>query len=378
MRDRRGAIWFGSFYTGISYFHPHEALFRVVPIEGEDTTWTIVADVTLDRRGDVWAGTSDKGLYFYDRTRRRGRFFNMGNSGIPSNNVKSIRYDAERDQLWLGMFMGGVCVYDIPSGRFERLKITDQGGGLENIEIVHSLSREGDAIYAGTYAGVYRIDMRTRRAERILNQPRVFNVLSGGDGWLYVVTGQVNFRVYRRDEAGVYQLYFNRVVQQDMVTSLFRDDRGRAMGRDDPRRGAAVRPRPEGVRGLRPGGLRHCERLRERHFADSLGADGLRDQRGMSLVDADSLRSENFNIRNGFPLLSLENGCLWRGEGDEMLAGGVDGIVSFTGQELIRAGRAPQPLLCVACGERASRAGRRPDRYSGRGDALHEVDFAGA
>lgn len=228
MRDRRGAIWFGSFYTGISYFHPHEALFRVVPIEGGDTTWTIVADVTLDRRGDVWAGTSDKGLYFYDRTRRRGRFFNMGNSGIPSNNVKSIRYDAGRDQLWLGMFMGGVCVYDIPSGRFERLKIADQGGGSENIEIVHSLSREGDAIYAGTYAGVYRIDMRTRRAERILNQQRVFNVLSGGDGWLYVVTGQVNFRVYRRDEAGVYQLYFNRVVQQDMVTSLFRDDRGRA------------------------------------------------------------------------------------------------------------------------------------------------------
>ena len=43
-----------------------------------------------------------------------------------------------------------------------------------------------------------------------------------------MVTGQVNFRVYRRDEAGVYQLYFNRVVQQDMVTSLFRDDRGRA------------------------------------------------------------------------------------------------------------------------------------------------------
>lgn len=54
---------------------------------------------------------------------------------------------------------------------------------------------------------------------------------------------------------------------------------------------------------------------------------------GMSLVDADSLRSENFNIRNGFPLLSLENGCLWRGEGDEMLAGGVDGIVSFIGAE---------------------------------------------
>lgn len=45
----------------------------------------------------------------------------------------------------------------------------------------------------------------------------------------HVVTGQVNFRVYRRDEGGrLPELYFNRVVQQDMVTSLFRDDRGRA------------------------------------------------------------------------------------------------------------------------------------------------------
>ena len=360
MRDRRGAIWFGSFYTGISYFHPHEALFRVVPIEGGDTTWTIVADVTLDRRGDVWAGTSDKGLYFYDRTRRRGRFFNMGNSGIPSNNVKSIRYDAGRDQLWLGMFMGGVCVYDIPSGRFERLKIADQGGGSENIEIVHSLSREGDAIYAGTYAGVYRIDMRTRRAERILNQQRVFNVLSGGDGWLYVVTGQVNFRVYRRDEAGVYQLYFNRVVQQDMVTSLFRDDRGRAWV-GTTRSGALLfdRERKEFVVYDRAA----CGIASDYVSAISQTPSGLMvfgTNAGLSVVNADSLRSENFNIRNGFPLLSLENGCLWRGGGDEMLAGGVDGIVSFAGRDLIRTGRAPQLFFAaLSVNERPVRAGDR-------------------
>ena len=51
------------------------------------------------------------------------------------------------------------------------------------------------------------------------------------------------------------------------------------VGRNDPQRGAAVRPRAEGVRGLRPGRVRHCERLRERHFADPFGADGLRNQR---------------------------------------------------------------------------------------------------
>lgn len=360
MRDRRGVIWFGSFYTGISYFNPHEAQFRVVPVEGEDATWTIAADVTLDRRGDVWAGTSDKGLYFYDRRRRVGRFLNMGNSSIPSDNVKSIRYDAERDQLWLGMFMGGVCVYDITSGLFTRLRIADRGGVGENAEIVHSLSRDGGVIYAGTYDGVYRIDMHTRRAERILSQQRVFNVLSGGDGWLYVVTGQVNFRVYRRDDEGSWQLWYNRVLPDDMCTSLFCDDRGRAWV-GTTRSGALLFDR--GERRFVTYDRSSCGIESDYVSAITQTASGLMvfgTNAGLSVVDADNLRSENFNGSNGFPLLSLENGCLWRSDEGEILAGGVDGIVSIPERELIRAGRAPQLFFAsLAVNERPVRAGDR-------------------
>ena len=358
MRDRLGTIWFGSFYTGISYFNPHEARFRMVPVEVEDATWTIVADVTHDKRGNIWAGTSDKGLYFYDRKRRTGRFFNMSNSPIPSDNVKSIRYDAERDQLWLGMFMGGVCVYDIAAERFSRLQIADQDGGAENTEIVHSLSRDGNAIYAGTYAGVYRIDMRTHQAERVLNQQRVFNVLSGGDGWLYVVTGQVNFRVYQRDSVGNYQLWFNKVLPNDMITSLFRDERGRAWV-GTTRSGALLFDRDE--RTFRTYDRESCG-IESNHVSTiSQTAAGLMvfgTNAGLSVIDADSMCSENFNGRNGFPLLSLENGCLWRNGDGEMLAGGVDGIVAFSEQELVHTGRTPQLFFAsLAVNERRVRAG---------------------
>lgn len=366
MRDQRGAIWFGSFYTGISCFYPHEALFSMIPIEGDgDATWTIVADVTLDKHGNVWAGTSDKGLYFYDRIRNTGRLFDTGNSAIPGNNVKSIYYDADRDQLWLGLFMGSVCIYDIPSGRFIRLEIVDREASQENIGIVHSLSREGDAVYAGTYAGVYRIDMATRRAERILGQERVFNVLSGGDGWLYVVTRQVNFRVYRRDEAGDYQLWFNRVLPDDLITTLFCDSDGRPW--IGTTRGGALlfdRERKEFVSYNKAS----CGIESDHVNAVSQTADGFMlfgTNVGLSVVDVEKHRSENFSSTNGFPLLSLENGCLWRSEKGEILAGGVGGIVAFAEHDLIRKERAPQLFFAsLAVNESRVWAGDRTDILS--------------
>lgn len=360
MKDRRGVIWFGSFYTGISCFDPHEALFRAVPVEGGDTTWTIVADVTLDRAGNVWAGTSDKGLYFYDRSRHRGRFFNMGNSAIPSDNVKCVRYDPKRDELWLGMFMGGVCVYDIASGRFTRVEMADGGGCSENTEIVHSLSLDGERLYAGTYAGVYRIDLRTRRAERVLNLQRVFNVLAGRDSALYVVTGQTNFRVFRPNAEGRYEQRFSRVIRANMITTLFLDRRGRAwIG--TTRSGALLFDEPRGA--FVPFDRARCGIESDHVSSISQTGEGLMllgTDAGLSLLDADSCRSENFSVRNGFPLLSLENGCLWRSDGGEVLCGGVDGIAAFDEERLIRSDRAPQIYFAsLAVNERPVQAGDR-------------------
>ncbi len=358
MKDRRGAIWFGSFYTGISYFDPREASFRVVPVEGEDATWTIVADVTLDRRGNLWAGTSDKGLYFYDPDRRTGRFFNMDNSGIPSDNVKCVRYDSRRDQLWLGMFMGGVCVYDIPSGRFVRVPMTDGEGRSENNEIVHALDVDDGTVYVGTYAGVYRIDMRTRRAEKLLSLQRVFNVLVGPDGLLYVVTGQTNFRAYRPSETGKYELWFSQIIPGNMITSLFLDGRGRAWV-GTTRRGALLFD--PASRSFRRYDKAVCGIESNHVSAISETAGGLMllgTDAGLSLLDADRERSENFDVRNGFPLLSLENGCLWRDDNGVVLCGGVGGIVSFDERQLVRPDEAPKIYFAsLTVNERRVRAG---------------------
>lgn len=333
MKDRRGAIWFGSFYTGVSCFDPGEVLFHAIPLEGGDTTWTIVADVTSDKQGNLWAGTSDKGLYFYDRTRRQGRFFNMENSAIPSDNVKRVCYDVRYDRLWLGMFMGGVCVYDMASGRFKGIPMIDENGRSENTEIVHDLTVNAGMLYAGTYAGVYRIDMHSCRSEKILDLARVFNVLVD-DERLYVVTGQTHFRVYRLDASGRYEPEFSQIIRGNMITSLFRDSRGRVwIG--TTRSGALLYEKES--QGFRRFDKASCG-LESDHVSSISETSGgwmlLGTNVGLTLLDVESGKSENYNARGGFPLLSLENGCLRRSDGGEILCGGVDGIVAFDEREV--------------------------------------------
>lgn len=82
---------------------PRSALFRVVPIEGGDTTWTIVADVTARPPRRRLGRDLGQGLYFYDRTRRRGFFFNMATAASRATTSRASATttpDATRGRSW--------------------------------------------------------------------------------------------------------------------------------------------------------------------------------------------------------------------------------------------------------------------------------------
>ncbi len=359
MKDLRGTIWFGSFYTGVSYFNPGKAMFEAIPLEGDDTTWTIVADVASDKRGNLWVATSDKGLYFYNRISGQSRFYNMSNSAIPSDNVKRVCYDAQRDCLWLGMFMGGVCVYDISSDHFTSIPMIDENGRSENTEIVHDLAVAGEMLYAGTYAGVYRIDMRSGRSEKILDLSRVFNVLVD-EQYLYVVTGQTNFRVYHLDGTGHYQPEFSQIIRGNMITSLFRDSKGRIW--IGTTRSGALLYEAEQQR-FRCFDKASCG-LESNHVSSisetSEGWIVLGTNAGLSLLDMVREKSENYNAQGDFPLLSLENGCLRRSTDGVILCGGVDGLAAFDAKEATSYGRSPQIYFAsLAVNEQIVHAGDR-------------------
>ncbi|MDR2131034.1 MAG: response regulator [Odoribacteraceae bacterium] len=327
MKDAHGTIWLGSYYTGISYFNTRPTRFNSIPIISDNSTWTIIADITLDKRGNLWAATSDKGLYFYDRTTGRGHFYNTSNSRIAGNNIKCLQYDRARDALWIGAFMGGVTYYDIRRAAFTHVTIRDGDNvNPENTEIVHRVRLHGDSLYLATYAGVYVLDARSEQVVKLIDDTRVFDVLVDARANLYTVPLSNRFKMYGPGVEGRRRVLHDTTLARDGINALLEDSRGRiwiATGRNGLLRFDA------GTRTTRHYHQGNCGIESDNTCALAETSSGkilVGSETGISVVDVDRMSAVNYNTYNGFPLVSMQNGCIYRSEAGELFMGGMNGI----------------------------------------------------
>lgn len=335
LKDGHGTIWLGSYYAGLSYFNPDNVQFRISHIGSLDRTVTVISDMVSGSGGRIFGGTSDKGLFVHDPVSGRTRYWNTDNSGIPGDNVKSLVYDSRSGELWFSMFVGGVAVLDPSSGRIGRISLPQHDDSFETADISCRLCRVGDTIYAATYAGVYAIDMHSRRADRILNRSRVFDIAAEEDGTLYVVTEQNCFEVWKHDGEGKYVRTMMKVMDDNLVNRIRKDSKGRVWLATI--RSGAVMFDP-GDNSMTAFSKASCG-LESDLVSDvaelSCGMMLLGTSAGLTLLDPDSFRTENFNSDTGFPLTSLDEGCLWSG-GGSVACGGMNGIVTFAEENITR------------------------------------------
>ena len=330
LRDRTGKIWCGSFYAGLTFFDPSEKDFEVITVTDEkNTPVTILCDIVVDRHGDIWSGTSDSGIWHYDISEGRSRFFSTRNSAIPGNNVKSLVYERETDRLWIGMFMGGVAVMDIRSGRITRVDLSADGFSREDLEIVHSLDMYGDYVYAATYAGICRIDRNTLRSEIIIPVQRVFNVLALGEDSLCAVTGQNYFRVFGKNGSGEYVQSLGHGFSGNKVTVMRKGMDGCVwLGTTH---GGAVKF-DAGDNTFTSYRMSECGISSDYVTAVAPLEEDiilLGTISGLSMLKPSTGQSENFTSDTGFPLTSMENGAIAIGRDGYIYGSGVNAIVRF-------------------------------------------------
>lgn len=67
--------------------------------------------VTSDEDNNIWIATIRNGLYLFDES---GEFtnFNVTNSNLPSNMIRTVHFSKSTNSLWLGTVNGGLCEYD--------------------------------------------------------------------------------------------------------------------------------------------------------------------------------------------------------------------------------------------------------------------------
>ena len=112
--DAQRGVWLGTYYGGVSYYHPLARRFGVLRHDptrnslGDNTVSCIVEDPSSQ---SLWIGTNDDGVNLYDR--RTGRFseFNTASGSLLSNNVKCVLPDG-RGRVWIGTHAGGLSSMD--------------------------------------------------------------------------------------------------------------------------------------------------------------------------------------------------------------------------------------------------------------------------
>ena len=158
--DNQGNVWLGLYQTGVLVAPKSMFGFgwqgfssRGIPGENSACVMSLYDDGTR-----LWAGTDGAGLFCVEGSRIRN--YSRDNSGLDNNAIMAVTGD-KRGSLWIGTYQGGLFYMD-PRGD---IRTFPQGAelGSERIRTL-TYDPERDLLYVGTYgAGFSIVDARTRR-----------------------------------------------------------------------------------------------------------------------------------------------------------------------------------------------------------------------
>ncbi|MFL6602880.1 MAG: two-component regulator propeller domain-containing protein [Steroidobacteraceae bacterium] len=154
-RDATGALWLGSFGSGLLRFDPRSGEFEIFghrQQHGRTVSNDRVNAVFIDRTGLIWAGTQD-GLDVLDPKTGQTHTFSE-KDGLPSNAVACILEDSA-GQLWMST-TNGLSRFDPATGEFRNFSSPDglPGTDLTGYSACYRTSN-GD-MYFGGFAGAVR------------------------------------------------------------------------------------------------------------------------------------------------------------------------------------------------------------------------------
>ncbi|MEM1118823.1 MAG: two-component regulator propeller domain-containing protein, partial [Bacteroidota bacterium] len=159
IRDSKGQIWAGTNNKGIFKYHPVRNRFEsfVYP-DGQKRTFAtkIMAE---DPNGQIWIGTDGEGLFVLTDSHVAQYFHDEGNpSSIGSSTIYSI-FHGEDGTTWIGHFGGGVSIYNANSLQFNTItKRPKDNNSLTNSNVRSLYQATDKTIWIGTRGGLSALD----------------------------------------------------------------------------------------------------------------------------------------------------------------------------------------------------------------------------
>lgn len=355
LRDHQGTIWAGTYYGGVNYFNSGKQIYReynVSLVEEDGLSSPTVGAMTEDAHGNLWLCTEGGGVCSYNLNTRKFRWFihNDHTNSISHNHAKAVYYDRERETLWIGTHLGGLNRLDLKTGHFTHYRHRADDPSSLPSDIVMAIVPVGDKLVLGTIGKLSLFDPQTGQCEALFNE-REYNdctsfcreLLMDHRGILWIANGGFGVSAYNfntrklityRQKAGTNKLSSDNVncVYEDSHHRLWlcTNEHGLDLYRSDTDDFENYDQRKNGLSSNVVYAI--CELDDNRMLVTT--------DNGFSILDCKTKQFTNYEKGTKIPLTSINESSLLKSSTGEIFIGGMDGMISFKGQDVERAARA--------------------------------------
>jgi signal transduction histidine kinase/ligand-binding sensor domain-containing protein/AraC-like DNA-binding protein len=170
-KDGVGNYWIatGTNDPFLMYDNKNNLLIKRFEIKGSKQLFAPVnvQDVILEKDQTIWVGTRADGLYRYNfKTKELSHFVAIADSTSISNNHVSVLFKDSKNNLWVGTYGGGICLYNSINNTFRTF---DNKNGLLNNAICGIVEDKDQSLWISTLEGISHFYPRTKNFDNYNN-----------------------------------------------------------------------------------------------------------------------------------------------------------------------------------------------------------------
>lgn len=346
IKDNQGTIWVGTYFGGVNYFNPEIDSYTLHNLQKGvllNKPFPIISNIVEDVNENLFLCSEGNGLIYYNVREKTYRIFKADESNpnsLSSDNIKSVYFDKKANELWLGTHLGGLCVLNTRTTRFNqfrdikpewsqtnilstilpyqgKLLIGTHGGlflfdrqtkkfSLFSLKLHKTVTYIQDAkfdksnnLWIAGINGVYKYNLKTSKIDSYFSQPSDSGSLSNNNASKILVDSKN--RIWIGTSGGGVNLYMSK-------TNTFKHYDSAHLGLMND----------------------FVSNMLESRFGYLL----ISTTKGFSMLDVENNKIHNFSTVNGLPLNSMYSGGMCMTSKGELYLSGMNGMVSFNEENL--------------------------------------------
>ena len=170
VEDQSKNKWIGTYLNGLCFYNAKSDQFKSIPIKDDNgQIATDVRSLYMDKNNRIWVGTN-LGIFVFLNFNKQIAFFPNKQNGL-SGSIAEFFLEDENDQLWIGMFQGGVCLFNenesFEKSNFATYKLSKSNNQSES-SVTHGVADlHGHLYLLNSYSKLIKFNLRTKLAEPI-------------------------------------------------------------------------------------------------------------------------------------------------------------------------------------------------------------------